>query len=274
MDQRRAAQKLPFFFALIMLTTLFAIIIVFLLSVPPSLAASGKPDVTPGVQLDHAPAFTPEAPPEACRDCGVQYYRPSSTPSKATREVPVPTESGAPSNAPSTSGAPASPGPSHLSADRRVNLARALVERNRFAEALEILRALAPDHPDQTDVRFLLGLAAVRGSQTRGLPDEEREALLDEAIAAFRSILIRRPELVRVRLELGLAFYFKEEDNLAREHFERALVGKPPKTLVENVTRLIEGHSGPAPLGRVVRLLHCPGYEHQRRIGRGVHLYQ
>ena len=45
-----------------------------------------------------------------------------------------------------------------------------------------------------------------------GLRDEQRQlALLDEAIAAFRSILIRRPELVRVRLELGLAFYLKEE---------------------------------------------------------------
>ena len=58
------------------------------------------------------------------------------------------------------------------------------------------------------------------------MDDEQREALLDEAIAAFRSILIRRPDLVRVRLELGLAFYLKQQDNLAREHFERALVGK------------------------------------------------
>ena len=32
-----------------------------------------------------------------------------------------------------------------------------------FSEALEILRPLATDHPDQTDVRFLLGLAASRG---------------------------------------------------------------------------------------------------------------
>ena len=102
------------------------------------------------------------------------------------------------------------------------------------------MRVLAPDHPDQTDVWFLLGLAASRGSQERGLTDEQREALLDAAVAAFRSILIRRPDLVRVRLELGLAFYFKQQDNLAREHFERALVGKPPQALVENVTRLLQ----------------------------------
>ena len=61
--------------------------------------------------------------------------------------------------------APAASGRSHLSSDPRVNTARALVERQRFAEALAILRPLVPDHPDQTDVRFLLGLAASRGSQ-------------------------------------------------------------------------------------------------------------
>ena len=40
-----------------------------------------------------------------------------------------------------------------------------------------------------------------------------------------------------MRLELALAFYLKEENQLAREHFERALVGKPPDALVANVNR-------------------------------------
>ena len=71
------------------------------------------------------------------------------------------------------------------------------------------------------------------------MSDEQRLALLDEAIAAFRSILIRRPELVRVRLELALAFYFKQDDSLAREHFERALVGRPPAALVANINRFL-----------------------------------
>ena len=143
------------------------------------------------------------------------------------------------SSAPSDVRAPASPGRSHLSSDPRVNTARALVARERFAEALKILLPLAPDHPDLTDVRFLLGLAASRESQTPGLEEKTRLALLDEAIAAFRSILIRRPELVRVRLELGLAFYLKEDDQLARNHFERALVGRPPAELVANINRFL-----------------------------------
>ena len=124
----------------------------------------------------------------------------------------------------------------HLSSDPRVNMARALVERNRFAEALEILKPLAlEDRPDQTDVRFLLGLAASRGSQEPDVGDEKRVKLLNLAIAAFRSILIDEPGLVRVRLELALAFFFKGNDDLAIDHFERAMVGKPPDPVIANI---------------------------------------
>ena len=123
----------------------------------------------------------------------------------------------------------------HLSSDPRVNTARALVQRNRFAEALEILLPLAKDHPDQTDVRFLMGLAASRWSQEPSIGEETRVALLDEAIAAFRSILIDEPGLVRVRLELALAFFFKGNDDLAIDHFERAMVGKPPAPVIDNI---------------------------------------
>ena len=131
-------------------------------------------------------------------------------------------------------------GGAHLSSDRRVNTARALIGRQRFAEALEILKPLAlQDRPDLTDVRFLLGLAASRGAQDRGVKDEERIKLLDLAIAAFRTILIKRPDLVRVRLELGLAFFLKEDDSLARRHFEQALVGKPPAALAVNVNQFL-----------------------------------
>ena len=161
------------------------------------------------------------------------------------RLIPPPQKAASKDQPKSTSGAPASIEPdaassrSHLSSDPRVNTARKLVTRNRFADALNILRPLAPDHPDQTDVQFLIGLAASRGSQTSELEEETRLALLDEAIAAFRSILIRRPELVRVRLELALAFYLKKDDQLARNHFERALVGRPPAALVANINRFV-----------------------------------
>ena len=89
-------------------------------------------------------------------------------------------------------------------------------------------------------MRFLLGLAASRGSQNRGLTDEEREVLLDEAIAAFRSILIARPDWCACAWNWPWPSISRRRTSLAREHFERALVGKPPEALVENVTRLLK----------------------------------
>ena len=213
-------------------TVLFALIILFLIHTAPALAASGDASDTQG---DTPSALTPEAPPEACRDCGLQYFPPSTT-----QDTPVSAQSSEPSDAhqPAVQ-APPTPGRSHLSSDPRISTARALVESQRYAEALAILGPLVPDHPDQTDVRFLIGLASSRGAQAPGLEEDQRLALLDQAIAAFRSILIRRPELVRVRLELALAFYLKEDDQLAREHFERALVGRPPAELVANINRFL-----------------------------------
>ncbi len=219
-------------------TTLFALIVVILFSVLPAVAASGSPsDSASGAQPDTPSEVT--SPPQACRDCaGVRYYRPAGVESRKAASARRP--KGSTSGGPAQLETEAASGRLHLSSDPRVRTARALVQRNRFAEALKILRRLPPDHPDQTDVQFLLGLAASRGSQERGITDEKRLALLNLAIAAFRSILIKRPELVRVRLELALAFYLKEEDGLAREHFERALVGKPPAALVSNISRFLK----------------------------------
>ena len=96
---------------------------------------------------------------EACRDCGLPYYRPSAALPEAGSDVQPDTPSASVSNAQPN----VEFDRSHLSADPRINTARILIQRNGFAEALEILRRMAPDHPDQTDVRFLLGLSASRG---------------------------------------------------------------------------------------------------------------
>ncbi len=91
---------------------------------------------------------------------------------------------------------------------------------------------------DATGQRFRAGmeaLAAARATADR----EARDGKLDEAIAAFRAILVDRPELVRVRLELALAFFLKEEDTLARRHFEQVLAGRPPPPVVANIVRFL-----------------------------------
>ena len=242
-----------------MLKALYAFIVVIVFHATPAVAASTDALGTEGKTPS---ALTPEAPPEACRDCGgLRYYPPMKKSEKAktldsrlpmsgmTEKSKDEKQDGAPLSLQGRGGeegrgrggeeVSATPGGSHLSSDPRVQAARVLVERNRFAEALQILGPLVPDHPNQTDVRFLIGLASSRGSQAPDLSDDQRLALLDQAIAAFRSILIRRPELVRVRLELAMAFYLKEDDDLAREHFERALVGRPPAALVANINRFL-----------------------------------
>ena len=207
-----------------------------LVAAPVSHAAGAEPDQTMAgsdirseAQAKSPSAFTPEAPPEACRECGgLEYYLPSAT------------GSAPPSDSASTVEADVEFGRPHLSSDPRVRFARALIQRNAFAEALEILKPLAlEDRPDLTDVRFLLGLAASRGSQEPDVGQDEQVKLLDLAIAAFHAILIQRPELVRVRLELALAFFLKEEDDLAIRHFERAMVGKPPAQVVGKIRRFL-----------------------------------
>ena len=113
--------------------------------------------------------------------------------------------------------------------------ARALLQEGRFAEVLDLLRPLAQGQEVDAGVVFLIGLAATELSQHPGVGDAGREALLDEAIAAFRFMLVNRPELVRVRLELARAFFLKGEDSLSREQFERVLAGNPPDPVVTNV---------------------------------------
>ena len=66
-------------------------------------------------------------------------------------------------------------------------------------------------------------MAAIGASKNPDIAEAKREALLDEAIAAFRTMLIADPGLVRVRLELARAFFLKGEDTLATRHFEQVL---------------------------------------------------
>ena len=117
----------------------------------------------------------------------------------------------------------------------RVEEARELLKRQRFEEALPLLRELVQAQPGRKGLLFLKGLAALQYSQQRGVAAADREALLDEAIGALRTMLIDQPGLVRVRLELARAFFYKGEDGLSQEHFERVLAGNPPDPVVANV---------------------------------------
>ena len=117
--------------------------------------------------------------------------------------------------------------------------ARALIHRGRFADALDVLRPLVRDPEAGPNAVFLAGLAAVGAAQRPGAATADRDALLDEAIARFRALLVDRPGLVRVRLELARAFFLKREDDLSRRHFEDVLAGDPPAPVAANVRRFL-----------------------------------
>ena len=117
--------------------------------------------------------------------------------------------------------------------------AQALVRERRYNEALVTLQPLADRSPDNPEVLFLIGLAAIGASQQPGVSEEAQEAFLDAAIASLRTMLIDRPELVRVRLEVARAFFFQRKDSLSREHFERVLAGDLPPPIVANVQRFL-----------------------------------
>ena len=131
--------------------------------------------------------------------------------------------------------ASASAGPSAAA----VSEARALIRAGRFDEALSVLRPLVRGERVDAGALFQYGLAAIGASRKPGIPEKTRDALLDEAIGVFHAMLVRRPDLVRVRLELGRAFFLKGEDSLARRHFERVLAGKPPAAVALNVNRFL-----------------------------------
>ena len=128
----------------------------------------------------------------------------------------------------------AAPSPAAATAE-----ARKLIRTGRFDEALAVLRPLAEGRRTNADVAFLFGLAAVGAAEKPGLSDDARDALLDEAIGIFHAMLVARPELIRVRLELARAFFLKGEDRLARRHFEQVLAGKPPSGVALNVNRFL-----------------------------------
>ena len=132
---------------------------------------------------------------------------------------------------------------SNVSKDPNMQTARELIKQRRYIEAFEILHPIAREskgRADRTDVLFLTGLSAIEASRRLSpSKSEEKLALLDEAIAVLRLILIEKPGLVRVRLELARAFFYKREDGLSRRHFDRVLAGKPPKAVVSNINRFL-----------------------------------
>ena len=116
---------------------------------------------------------------------------------------------------------------------------RELMMAKRYMDALAVLAPMIQGDVVDGNTLFLYGLTALEASQQQEVPVETRKALLDEAITVFRDILVNRPDLVRVRLELARAFFFKRQDGLARRHFRLVLAGGVPPPVAAKVVRFL-----------------------------------
>ena len=85
---------------------------------------------------------------------------------------------------------------------------------------------------------FHVGMTAMEEADRTDNNTTRRE-LYDKAIEAFRTILVNRPNLVRVRLELARAFFLRGRDELAGRHFEAVLAGGVPPPVAANIHRFL-----------------------------------
>lgn len=134
---------------------------------------------------------------------------------------------------------PAGARPRPPSVEAAIERARALMAAGQPGKALELLRDLPRDGALRLSVLFQTGMAAVAASGKADLSEDRRDALLDEAVTALHAVLVDRPDLVRVRLELARTFFLKEEDSLSRRHFEQVLAGNPPPAVAANIRRFL-----------------------------------
>lgn len=129
---------------------------------------------------------------------------------------------------------PDQPAPRPAIAETMEN-ARLLVSIGHFDEALSLLRTHLRAGATDTELLFVLGLASAGKVQHGPVVEPERQALLDEAVAAFRKVLAARPDYVRARIELATVFFLMEDDRLARKHFEQALADELPSWVAEHI---------------------------------------
>lgn len=108
-----------------------------------------------------------------------------------------------------------------------VQTAKVLMQTGRSVEARSLLQELAADHPRSNDVAFLLGLLALQSRE------------YDAAVDHFRSILVRNPDAVRVRLELGRAFFLKHDYENAYRQFQFARAGRLPRGVEGSIDRFV-----------------------------------
>ncbi|MDE0407909.1 MAG: tetratricopeptide repeat protein, partial [Alphaproteobacteria bacterium] len=103
-------------------------------------------------------------------------------------------------------------------AEALIEAARAALAKGALDDAETLLQGVEPDEGNIDDLDFLHGSIALNRGDWQ------------TAIARFRAMLIRNPDLPRVRLDLAFAHFQAGEDGRAVHHFRLALGTKdlPP----------------------------------------------
>ena len=101
--------------------------------------------------------------------------------------------------------------PPELSAESLIETARTALLQGNLDDAEFLLDGVKSGEGDTDDIDFLYGsIAMARGEW-------------ETAIARFRAMLARNPDLPRVRLDLALAYFQARQDTSAAYHFRQAL---------------------------------------------------
>ena len=134
-------------------------------------------------------------------------------------------------SAPGAGTALSAPGASHaLSAKGALFLAQRLLEQGRTDDAETIYAALRESSGEEirTEASFQLAHIRLRQGRTR------------QAIVLFNEILNRRPELVRVRLDLARAYFLDRNFEDAAFQFELVKGGDLPPEVLANVDHFLD----------------------------------
>lgn len=108
--------------------------------------------------------------------------------------------------------------------------ARMLIRAGRLEHARIFLEQARPSTEEESiEQLFLLGRVELQ----LGMPER--------AARRFETILARRPELTRVRLELAQAYYLTGRDDEARHHFNISLADELPTSVEAAVESFLQG---------------------------------
>ncbi len=123
---------------------------------------------------------------------------------------------------------PGTTAPASTSASSPFALVQYFIARQQWQAARIALQDAASDPAaDPIEVLFLGGMIAIGNEDYAS------------AIKQFQKILINRPNIPRVRLELARAYFLAGDDDGAQYHFERVLASDLPAPVVANVENFL-----------------------------------